>query len=118
MYNFGPQQNNTNLIFVSGIEDVKQRFQMPNTTMEYADSNQPIRYQKTMGSMGNAEIKIFELKEKIGQNDTKQNNLTNLSTEDIKAEFDLINAKFKALEDKFNKFASVKSEISALKGEL
>lgn len=122
MYNFGPQQftqaqNNTNLIFVSGIEDVKQRYQMPNTTMEYADSNNPIRYRKTTNNIGESEIKIYELKEKICQNDTKQVNLKNLSEDMITAKFDTIETEIKALQDKLDKIASIKNEIKAINGE-
>lgn len=56
-----PQQTNTNKIYVSGIEDVRQR-QLPNgSDVIFLDNDKPILYQKIVDGKGQFEVKAFNI---------------------------------------------------------
>lgn len=93
-------QTNTNKIYVSGIEDVRQR-QLPNgSDIIFLDNDKPILYQKIVDSKGQFEVKAFTItpynaveNDKSNQLNPNPNYLTASDLEPIKAEL-------KAIKDK------------------
>ena len=54
-------QTNTNKIYVSGIDDVRNR-QLPNNSdVIYLDNDKPILYQKVVDGKGQFEVKAFSI---------------------------------------------------------
>lgn len=54
---------NTNKIYVSGIEDAKSRWVLPNSDYLFIDNDKPIIYQKIVDSKGQYVVKAFKLTE-------------------------------------------------------
>lgn len=103
--NFQPRQTqqfqmpmqNTNKIFVSGIDEVKMRMLSPNSDFIFLDNEKSILYQKTVDSSGHFEVKAFDIvehKESTGHMESLEY-VSKKDFEDLKSEF-------KALYDKVN----------------
>lgn len=58
MSNFG---NNTNIIYVNGIDDAKNRQQPTNSVYMYRDNEKQMIYEKTVDSKGQFEVKTYTL---------------------------------------------------------
>lgn len=56
-----PSQTNTNKIYVSGIDDVRNRFIPPNSDYIFLDNDKPIVYQKVVDGKGQFEVKAFTI---------------------------------------------------------
>lgn len=56
-----PAQTNTNMIFVNGLEDVRQRPQANNSVVLYADNDKPLVYKKTVDSKGQYSVEAFDI---------------------------------------------------------
>lgn len=56
-----PAQTNTNMIFVNGLEDVRQRVQANNSVVLYADNDKPLVYKKTVDSKGQYSVEAFDI---------------------------------------------------------
>ena len=95
-----PQQTNTNKIYVSGIEDVRQKNLPFNSDVIFLDNDKPILYQKIVDSKGQFEVKAFTITPYVAQETEKTNQSINLSgyaktsdLEPIKAELETIKEK-------------------------
>ncbi len=99
---------NTNQIFVNGIEDVKTRQQPFNSTYNYTDNDQPKIYQKQVDATGKFTVKTFNIVEENGSSTTNNNNPNILSTETITTEIGLIKGEIQALNDKLDKIFAPK----------
>lgn len=112
-----PQQptmaTNTNKIFVSSIEDVKNR-QLPfNSDFIFLDNDKPYLYQKTVDGKGQFEVKAFEIHEIKAQDSQKQPDTINLSNYVTLTEFKALKGQIDELKNKITKM-SVQSELNAL----
>ena len=58
MSNFG---NNTNIIYVNGIDDAKNRQQPTNSVYMYRDNEKQMIYEKTVDGKGQFEVKTYTL---------------------------------------------------------
>ena len=58
MNNFG---NNTNIIYVNGIDDAKNRQQPTNSVYMYRDNEKQMIYEKTVDSKGQFEVKTYAI---------------------------------------------------------
>lgn len=93
----------TNKIFVSGIDEVKNR-QLPfNSDMLFVDNDKPLLYQKIVDSKGQFEIKTFDITPHDSQKDEKQNYAVDLSNYVEKSKFEALEGEIRALKDKINK---------------
>lgn len=63
MWSFPQNQQFTNKIFVSGIEEVKQKQQAFNSSMLYLDNYKPIVYEKTVDGTGQYNVKMYNITE-------------------------------------------------------
>lgn len=87
-YGYGYQQSqqqlqnaqiNTNKIYVSGIEEVRQR-QLPNgSDMLFLDNDKPLLYQKIVDGKGQFEVKAFTITPYLPQETAKDNSTIDLS---------------------------------------
>lgn len=91
------QQPTTNMIFVSGYEDVVQRYQMPNTSVFYKHNDKDIGYIKTLDSKGQFQIKEYSL---IETQPTKQLDPMDLSLYAKTTDLEPILSEIKALKEK------------------
>lgn len=100
-----PTQNQfTNIIFVSGLEDVKKRYQAPSSEMYYADNDKPLLYKKIVYANGQFDVKIFDISEHCTENDTKDTQSIDLSCYVKTSDLDPIERKIKALEEQLTKY--------------
>ena len=103
--NFQPRQiqqsqmpmQNTNKIFVSGIDEVKMRMLSPNSDFIFLDNEKSILYQKTVDSSGHFEVKAFDIVEHKESPERIESSgyVSKKDFEDLKSEF-------KALYDRVN----------------
>lgn len=100
-----PQQNqsNSNMVFVSGLEDVKKRFQSPNSEMYYADNDKPLIYKKVVYPNGQFDIKAFTITEYKGTEEQNSNNSIDLSGYVKTTDLQAIQGKLNSLEEQINK---------------
>ena len=100
------QQNpsTTNIIFVSGIEDVKNRFQAPNTEMFYADNDKPLLYKKQVYANGQFDVKTFDISEHNQDCDIKEEKSIDLSNYVKTSDLEKIINKINTLEEQFTKY--------------
>ena len=56
-----PMHTQTNIVYVSGLEEVKAKQLMPNSEMMFADNDKPILYKKIVDSKGQYEVKMFKI---------------------------------------------------------
>lgn len=100
-----PTQNQfTNIIFVSGLEDVKKRYQSPTSEMYYADNDKPLLYKKIVYANGQFDIKTFDISEHCAENDTKDALPIDLSCYVKTSDLDPLERKIKALEEQLAKY--------------
>lgn len=101
-----PQQQTpptTNMIFVSGYEDVVQRYQMPNTSVFYKHNDKDIGYIKTLDSKGQFQIKEYSLVEKQPQEHTKPSEPIDLSTYAKTSEIEALHEEIKGVKEQLAK---------------
>ena len=98
------QNATTNMIFVSGYEDVVCRYQLPNTSVLYKHNDKDICYIKTLDNKGQFQIKEYDLVEKSHNADTKDNNSIDLSSYAKTSDLDHILCEIKTLKEQLLKF--------------
>ena len=103
-----PVQTNTNMIFVNGLEDVKQRPQSNNSVMLYADNDKAIVYKKTVDGKGQYNVEVFDIiphKEEV----IKQE----IGDFVPRTEFEVLQKKIATLEDTVAMLIPVKEEVNS-----
>ena len=55
------QQTQTNIIYVNGIDDVKNRQLPPNSNYAFMDNDKPIIYRKIVDAQGKMSVEIFDI---------------------------------------------------------
>ena len=115
-YNYGaynqPQFNpyqptNTNKIFVSGIDDVKSRYQPFNSDYFYLDNDKPIIYQKTVDYKGQFEVEEFDIVKRTPQISAKDESGTITPTYVEKAEFDRISSEIEHIKEQLSQVSKL-----------
>lgn len=119
-YNQPPQvqpqlPQNTNIIFVSGLDDAKSRWQAPNTEMFYADNDKPLLYKKKVNANGQFDIKVFEIKEQQQTEETKQEKTMDLSGFVKTTDLDEIKGEIKSLKEQVSKYNRLGEIINGTK---
>lgn len=84
------QQTFTNKIFVSGIEEVRNRQLPPNSEYIFLDNEKSIIYQKTVDAKGQFEVKSFDI---VPHVESEENQKCDFVSRD----------EFNALKDEFEK---------------
>jgi hypothetical protein len=93
-------QTNTNKIYVSGIEDVRQR-QLPNgSDVIFLDNDKPILYQKIVDSKGQFDVKAFSITPYAPQESVKNEQPMDLSAYAKQADIEAIKSEIKAIKDR------------------
>lgn len=97
------QQNtqiNTNKIYVSGIDEVRQR-QLPNgSDMLFLDNDKPIIYQKIVDGKGQFEVKAFTITPYSAVETTKDSQSVDLSDYAKTSDLEPIKAELQAIKEK------------------
>lgn len=107
------QQNQfTNIIFVSGIEDVKTRWQAPNTEMFYADNDKPLLYKKQVYANGQFDVKTFDINEHMPDKDTKEISSIDLSCYAKISDIDAMREDIKGIKEQMSKLKQQGSVIN------
>ena len=104
---------NTNKIFVSGIDDVKNKPLSANSDFIFLDNDKPILYQKTVDGKGQFEVKAFEIHEIKPQEKQKEDNSINLSNYVTLTEFEVLKGQIDELKNKITKM-SVQNQLNSL----
>lgn len=55
------QQAQSNIIYVNGIDDVKNRPLPPNSNYAFMDNDNPILYRKTVDAQGKMSVEVFDI---------------------------------------------------------
>ena len=94
------QQTNTNKIFVSSIDEVRQR-QLPNNSdVIFLDNDKPILYQKIVDGKGQFEVKAFSITPYSPVETEKTTEPIDLSSYVKIADLEPIKAELKAIKDR------------------
>lgn len=97
-----PSQINTNKIYVSGIEEVRQR-QLPNgSDMLFLDNDKPLLYQKIVDGKGQFEVKAFTITPYSPQETAKDTSTVDLSGYAKTSDLEPIKAELEAIKEKLN----------------
>ena len=67
-----PPQMNTNKIYVTGIEDARNRTLAPNSDYIFLDNDKPLLYRKTVDATGKMEIHTFKISEYNEEQEKKE----------------------------------------------
>ena len=81
---YPPQQPQTNIIFVNGLEDVKSRLQPCRSQMLYSDNDKNLVYLKAVDDTGHFTVKVFDLVEHKEEQATEASYLTRAEFEEFK----------------------------------
>ena len=111
-----PTQTNTNKIFVSGLDDVKQKQLTPNSNYIFLDNDNPILYEKIVDGTGQFEIKEYDIKPRFRQQDTKGQKISNLSREELSKELEPLKAEIKGIQRELGKLMA-NNEVKNAKRE-
>lgn len=55
------QQPQSNIVYVNGIDDVKNRPLPPNSNYAFMDNDNPILYRKTVDAQGRMAVEVFDI---------------------------------------------------------
>lgn len=55
------QQPQSNIVYVNGIDDVKNRPLPPNSNYAFMDNDNPILYRKTVDAQGKMAVEVFDI---------------------------------------------------------
>lgn len=83
MNNFQQSYNppiNTNIIFVNGIEDVRNRPLPPNSNYAFMDNDKAILYRKVVDSMGKMNVELYDI---TPHKEEQSNNAQAINTSDF-----------------------------------
>ena len=103
MQNYGmPQQSqiNTNKIYVSGIEEVRQKNLPFNSDVVFLDNDKPILYQKIVDGKGQFEVKAFTITPYNAVENEKEQQSINLSGYAKTTDLEPIKAELNAIKEK------------------
>lgn len=97
----------TNLIYVSGVDDVKTRMVPNGSTMIFADNDKPLLYKKTVDSKGQYTLETFDItphKEEAPKAEMPKDFVP-------RAEFDAMQKKIVSLEETIAMLIPTKKEV-------
>lgn len=99
------QQTNTNKIYVTGIEDVRNRALPTGSDYVFLDNDKPLLYQKIVDSKGQFDVKIFDITPHVEQPTTE-------ASKDYVpiATFEALQKKVATLEDTLTLLVPIKAE--------
>lgn len=103
-----PQQTqyggtNTNKIFVSGLEEVKNKQLPPNSDFIFLDNYKPLLYQKIVDGKGQFEIKQFDITVKKEPVCEVNGELNTLSKEEFTSQIDHIKGEIEGIKEELSK---------------
>lgn len=84
-------QTNTNKLFVSGIDEVRNKPLPPNSEYIFLDNDRSILYQKTVDGKGQFEVKAFDIAPHRDETEPSEERVT-------RKEWDALIARIEALE--------------------
>lgn len=85
-YNQQQPQQNTNIIYVNGIEDAKNRYLMANSRYAFFDNDKQMIYIRTVDNTGKSDVKVFSYNEQAEQ--PKADYAVKSDFEKLKQQFD------------------------------
>ena len=91
------QQMNTNKIYVSGIEEVRQKSLPSGSDYIFLDNDKPILYQKIVSPSGQFEVKTFSISQYEPQETTKHGDTVDLSSYAKTSDLEPLMTELKAL---------------------
>lgn len=97
---------NTNKTYVSGIEDVRLYRLPPNSEYIFLDNEKSLLYQKKVDANGQFEVKAYEITACNAENQTKEQELIDLSNYVPRHEFTALQDEIKALNERITKLTS------------
>lgn len=96
----------TNVIYVSGLEDVRQRNLPANSVGIFLDNDKPLLYQKVVDGKGQYEIKTFDLSPHIDTQSDKKTEGIDLSAYALKEQIDPLESEIKHIREDIDKLKS------------
>lgn len=108
MSNFG---NNTNIIYVNGIDDAKNRQQPTNSVYMYRDNEKQMIYEKTVDGKGQFEVKTYSLTATNAPQSPKPSEPVDLSIYAKKSDIDAIKGELSNVKESLKK-ALIASELA------
>lgn len=100
MSNFG---NNTNIIYVNGIDDAKNRQQPTNSVYMYRDNEKQMIYEKTVDSKGQFEVKTYAITATNAPQSPKPSEAVDLSIYAKKSDIDAIKGELSNVKESLKK---------------
>ena len=100
MSNFG---NNTNIIYVNGIDDAKNRQQPTNSVYMYRDNEKQMIYEKTVDGKGQFEVKTYSLTATNAPQSPKPSEAVDLSIYAKKSDIDAIKGELSNVKESLKK---------------
>lgn len=117
-YNFFPQPywqqtpTNTNKIFVSGIDEVRNKVLMPNSDYIFIQNDGNVLYEKIVDTKGQFEIKTVYLSEKSPEIETKEKEPIDFTEFAKTSEIKEIRQEIESIKDKLGKVAVVPEVVN------
>lgn len=94
---------NTNIIYVNGIEDAKNRQQPINSVFLYRDNDKQVIYERTVDGKGQFDIKAYSLTDIDTEKKAEEEKVNNLSDYVLKTDFEALQGQIKGIETKLKK---------------
>lgn len=94
---------NTNIIYVNGIDDVKNRQQPVNSVFLYRDNDKEIIYERTVDSKGQFDVKAYSLTDLDTTKKVEEEHIDKMSDYVLKKEFEALQGQIKGIETKLKK---------------
>lgn len=98
--NFG---NNTNIIYVNGIDDAKNRQQPTNSVYMYRDNEKQIIYEKTVDAKGQFEVKTYAITATNTPQSQKPSEAVDLSAYAKKSDIEAIKGEIDGVKENLKK---------------
>lgn len=103
--------NNTNIIYVNGIDDAKNRQQPTNSVYMYRDNEKQMIYEKTVDGKGQFEVKTYSLTATNAPQSQKPSEPVDLSIYAKKSDIDAIKGELSNVKESLKK-ALIASELA------
>lgn len=100
---FSTNKDNTNKIFVNGLEDARNRYVPAGGSAMFLDNDKPLLYDKTVDSKGQFEVKIFDISEHKDHSDLKPDSSIDLSRYVLKSDLEPLESEIRHIKDMMNK---------------
>lgn len=94
---------NTNIIYVNGIEDAKNRQQPINSVFLYRDNDKQVIYERTVDGKGQFDIKAYSLTDLDTEKKAEEEKVNNLSDYVLRTDFEALQGQIKGIETKLKK---------------